>query len=1702
MFSRGAFSALSTFVLLFATVGTALGCTFSSPTVSCTGNTGTSVANSTGNLTKANSYPVSVAVSGITGTVTGVQVVLHGVAANGSVGATLEGSGFLLAAPSGHYLEILHAIANGLNESATLSNDVINLADSNSSLAPNQSTFLCNGGSGGTCTISGTTFNWKPSSYKDTNDAVSTSSGSYPSPAPPNGVAAAASTPATLDSATFASVFSGDSPNGTWSLYLEDDNASDAVSFTSWDLILTVSVASTSTTTTLTSSVNPSFTSAANNTTTFTATVTGGSGPTGTVTFAEGSTNLTCSGGNPATLSSGAATCSTSFTTEGIHNITATYNPTGSFLTSNGSLNQFVKNHSKIVSGAYCNQGSISSPSEGNTTPYPSVINVGTDTTALTNSLSTLTVTLNGLSTTAVGGLSSLSFLLASPGGSHALEFLSFAGGAFTIPSAINLTLSDSATTGLVPADFSSSPTGSVTYLPTAYTSTFNNVFPSPPSPAPAPPGTFGIAATEGNPGAPTFTSTFDGASGNGDWTLYAFNFNNQSVTISGGWCMNFTQSTGTPTTTTVTGTPNRSNTGATVTVTATVLNANTSAPITSGTVTFTANGVSVPGGPTSPVTVNSSGQASFTTSALPEGDNPILATYNGTGSFSLSFGSYTQRVDDTTTGPTISGNVFTYCNTGAITLPGPNNASDIGQASPNPSNIFVTDLPGTIQAVQVDLKSLHMQDTDHFTASLLVGPAATTASTFDFFSNTGSGAGTISGNFSFADSAASLVPSGSDPASGTYKPTSYGSADTFFASTSGFFTLPSGPYNRAATAGTSTFASIYQSDNGQGTWSLYFNQNTHAASNGLTGGWCLDLTVNPPVLTITKTHTGPGTGNAFVAGQTGTYTITVGNSGPGSTNGQTVTVSDTLPSGLTQSSVNGGADWNCSSSTSTAVTCTSTTAISSGGSFPAITVTVTPALTSGTSASNTASVSGSGMTGATSTPDVATIIHPPVLSVGITDNGSPAGTFKQDETGNTATVTVSNASSASGAGPTTSAVTVTFTISNATAIVPQSITPPGSGWTCQPVAASFTCSSTASPALAAGGSAQFTLNFNVSASATSPQSIAASVSGGGGNSPSATDSLTIIPVPVLAITKSHTGNFTQGSTDNWSLQVTNTSAAGSTTSGTTTVVDTLPSGYTLSTFGGTGWSCSGTTTVTCTSTASVAGAGGTFPVLTLTVNVPANSPVSATNNASAYGGGDPVHNSLATAATGSDTATVVQVPASITVVTGTTPQSATVNSAFGTLLAVTVKDAGGVVIPSVTITFTAPGTGASGTFLNGTVITTAMTNASGIATASTFTANGTAGGPYNVTAATPNSLSTFFSLTNNGIGPVVTTQPLPQTVCAGGTATFTAAASGNPAPTVQWQVSTNGGTSFSNISGATSTTLSITGTTAAMNNNQYRAVFTNSVTSVNSNAVALTVNTAPVVSLNPLSQSIVSGLTVTFTAAATGTPAPTVQWQVSTNGGTSFSNISGATSTTLSFLVSASQNNNQYRAVFTNSCSAVNTSAATLTVTTAAGPSVVSFSVQFGIESYNVIGTSRNRLPWDVTGIQVVFSAPITSGNINSLTGVTPTGFSGLGTTTLTWTITPISLGNVAAVLAGSGPNALTDSNGNGLGSGAGFTQNFRVLWGDFNDDGIVNSADTVGVNNAISQPYNILADVNGDGVVNSTDVRLVRSLLGASLP
>jgi hypothetical protein len=92
----------------------------------------------------------------------------------------------------------------------------------------------------------------------------------------------------------------------------------------------------------------------------------------------------------------------------------------------------------------------------------------------------------------------------------------------------------------------------------------------------------------------------------------------------------------------------------------------------------------------------------------------------------------------------------------------------------------------------------------------------------------------------------------------------------------------------------------------------------------------------------------------------------------------------------------------------------------------------------------------------------------------------------------------------------------------------------------------------------------------------------------------------------------------------------------------------------------------------------------------------------------------------------------------------------------------------------------------------------------------------------------------------------VLTYDPASQTAYAGSNVSFTASAGGHLPPTVQWQVSSDGGNTWSNISGATSTTLTLDNVTVGMSGNEYQAVFTNSSGSVTSAAAILTVNPVP----------------------------------------------------------------------------------------------------------------------------------------------------------------------------------------------------------------------------------------------------------------
>ena len=189
-----------------------------------------------------------------------------------------------------------------------------------------------------------------------------------------------------------------------------------------------------------------------------------------------------------------------------------------------------------------------------------------------------------------------------------------------------------------------------------------------------------------------------------------------------------------------------------------------------------------------------------------------------------------------------------------------------------------------------------------------------------------------------------------------------------------------------------------------------------------------------------------------------------------------------------------------------------------------------------------------------------------------------------------------------------------------------------------------------------------------------------------------------------------------------------------------------------------------------------------------------------------------------------------------------------------------------------------------------------------------------------------------------NSAAPTITSQPSSQTVTANQTATFTVAATGNPAPTYQWQNAATG----ANIPGATSASYMTPATTPGDNGSKFRVVVSNSAGSMTSSTVSLTVDYAPSITAQPTNQTVLVNQMATFSVTATGNPPPTYQWQ---NAATS-ANIPGATSasyTTPPTLMA--DNGSTFQVVVTNSVGSQTSLPATLTVN-ANGPPPTNASV------------------------------------------------------------------------------------------------------------------------------------------------------------
>jgi hypothetical protein len=445
-------------------------------------------------------YPSNIAVAGLSGTVSDVNVTLNGL--SNDWGGDLE---VLLVGPAGG------------------SQNLVLLSDAGTSV------------SGFNLTLDDSAPNFLPqngalfSPAKPTDYAELSSTDSFPTPAPaianrPGGVAG--NNPPGAGTATLASVFNGISPNGTWSLYVVTDDCTDPAERLTggWSLDITTAVGA-ATTTVVSSAPNPSTTGTL---VTFTATVTSSGSPvtSGTVTFTEGATTLAA---NVALNLSGQASFTKSNFAEGNHIVTATYNGVAAFNTSSGSVNHRVNNATTASGSSYCNTGpiTVNALPTAVATPYPSNIFLTGAPTHVVNVTATLKNVTHQFP-------DDMDVLLVGPAGQN-LVLLSDAGlGTGPTFGADNVTVNfdDGAPGQLAQATPWGSAGSTVSSKPVDYTPLGNiDTFPSAPAPS-----------------ASTALSTFNATNPNGTWSLYVVSDGAPDTgSIAGGWCLNFTFDTTPP---------------------------------------------------------------------------------------------------------------------------------------------------------------------------------------------------------------------------------------------------------------------------------------------------------------------------------------------------------------------------------------------------------------------------------------------------------------------------------------------------------------------------------------------------------------------------------------------------------------------------------------------------------------------------------------------------------------------------------------------------------------------------------------------------------------------------------------------------------------------------------------------------------------------------------------------------------------------------------------------------------------------------------------------------------------------------------------------------------------------------------------------------------------------------------------------------
>ena len=203
--------------------------------------------------------------------------------------------------------------------------------------------------------------------------------------------------------------------------------------------------------------------------------------------------------------------------------------------------------------------------------------------------------------------------------------------------------------------------------------------------------------------------------------------------------------------------------------------------------------------------------------------------------------------------------------------------------------------------------------------------------------------------------------------------------------------------------------------------------------------------------------------------------------------------------------------------------------------------------------------------------------------------------------------------------------------------------------------------------------------------------------------------------------------------------------------------------------------------------------------------------------------------------------------------------------------------------------------------------------------------------GTYSVVVTNAFDSVTSLLATLEVIDPAITSQPANQMVLAGGTAVFTVGAGGTPALSYRWK---KGGVDLSNggnISGATSSNLTLLNVQDS-DLASYSVAVSNSVGFALSATATLAFGGPPAITNQPASRTNVAGSTATFTVGAQGIGL-TYQWLRAGTAVSDGGKLSGSSSSTLTLASVLSADAANYSVIVGNGAGSVTSAPAALTV-------------------------------------------------------------------------------------------------------------------------------------------------------------------------